>query len=124
MDTLFDPDDLIGRARPEARPHAPPDTRPHAPPDMRPDARPTAPAEAAGGSVDTDRTGASASPMPAIGTSGGGPTLDDLVAGVWEGLAAHRVVECPVCASDMRPEYGVHALPIGGRCGACGSTLG
>jgi hypothetical protein len=57
------------------------------------------------------------------GTSGGGPMLDDLVAGLWEGLAAHRAVQCPVCASEMRPEYGVHALPIGGRCGGCGSTL-
>jgi hypothetical protein len=58
------------------------------------------------------------------GASGGGPRLDDLVAGLWEGLAAHRAVECPVCASEMYPEYGVHALPIGGRCRACGSTLG
>jgi hypothetical protein len=58
-----------------------------------------------------------------LGTSGGGPMLDDLVAGLWEGLAAHRAVQCPVCASEMRPEYGVHALPIGGRCGGCGSTL-
>jgi hypothetical protein len=55
--------------------------------------------------------------------SGGGPRLDDLVVGLWEGLAAHRVVECPVCAGEMYPEYGVHALPIGGRCRACGSTL-
>jgi hypothetical protein len=57
------------------------------------------------------------------GTTGGGPMLDDLVAGVWEGLAAHRVVQCPVCAAEMTPEYGAHALPIGGRCGSCGSTL-
>ena len=57
------------------------------------------------------------------GTRGGGPMLDDLVAGVWEGLAAHRVVQCPVCAAEMQPEYGVHALPLGGRCGSCGSTL-
>jgi hypothetical protein len=55
--------------------------------------------------------------------SGGGPRLDDVVAGLWEGLAAHRVVECPVCAAEMHPEYGAHALPIGGRCRACGSTL-
>jgi hypothetical protein len=78
---------------------------------------------------DADRTRIDASPAGAAGsqtlraTSGGGPMLDDLLAGVWEGLAAHRVVACPVCASEMRPEYGAHALPIGGRCGACGSTL-
>ena len=54
---------------------------------------------------------------------GGEPTLEDLVSGVWEGLAARRVVECPVCSAEMHPEYGVHALPIGGRCKSCGSTL-
>jgi hypothetical protein len=57
------------------------------------------------------------------GTRGGGPMLDDLVAGLWEGLAAHRVVQCLVCAAEMGPEYGAHALPIGGRCDSCGSTL-
>jgi hypothetical protein len=57
-------------------------------------------------------------------TVGGEPTLDELLVGAWEGLTARRVVECPVCgASEMAPEYGVHALPIGGRCERCGSTL-
>ncbi len=41
------------------------------------------------------------------------PTLDELLAGVWEGLAAHRPVECPVCGGWIAPEYGAHALPIG-----------
>ena len=54
---------------------------------------------------------------------GGEPTLDDLLAGVWEGLAAHLVVECPVCRGEMDPEYGAHARPIGGRCSCCGATL-
>jgi hypothetical protein len=54
---------------------------------------------------------------------GGEPTLDELIAGVWEGLAAHGVVECPVCGEEMAPEYGAHARPIGGRCRACGSAL-
>ncbi len=54
---------------------------------------------------------------------GGEPTLDDMLAGVWEGLAAHRVVECPVCRGEMDPEDGAHARPIGGRCAACGTTL-
>ena len=35
------------------------------------------------------------------------------------GLAAHRAVRCPVCGSQMRPVYGVHALPIAGRCVEC-----
>jgi hypothetical protein len=55
--------------------------------------------------------------------AGGGPTLDELLAGVWEGLTAHDIVECPVCRGDMEPEYGAHALPIGGRCRACDTTL-
>jgi hypothetical protein len=54
---------------------------------------------------------------------GGEPTLDDLIAGVWEGLAAHQVVECPVCRGEMDPEYAAHARPVGGSCSACGTTL-
>jgi hypothetical protein len=54
---------------------------------------------------------------------GGEPTLDEVIAGVWEGLAAHRTAACPVCGSELRPDYGAHALPIGGRCGGCDSTL-
>jgi hypothetical protein len=55
---------------------------------------------------------------------GGEPTLDELIAGVWEGLAAHRTVACPVCGGEMVPDYGAHALPIGGRCRSCESHLG
>ena len=51
------------------------------------------------------------------------PTLDDLIVGVWEGLAAHQTVECPVCRGEMDPEYAAHTRPAGGRCGACGTTL-
>jgi hypothetical protein len=54
---------------------------------------------------------------------GGEPTLDELLASVWEGLTAHAVVKCPACGAEMEPEYGAHALPIGGRCKGCGSTL-
>jgi hypothetical protein len=54
---------------------------------------------------------------------GGEPTLDQLIASVWEGLAAHATVRCPVCEGEMCPEYGAHALPLGGRCAQCGSTL-
>ena len=38
-------------------------------------------------------------------------SLDELLSGVWEGLAAHRPVACPVCGSDMTPA-GAHARPI------------
>ena len=54
---------------------------------------------------------------------GGEPTLDELLVGVWEGLAAHRTVACPVCGADMRHDYGAHALPIGGRCSDCEAQL-
>ena len=54
---------------------------------------------------------------------GGEPTLDALVAEVWEGLAAHRSVACPLCGHEMRPDYGAHALPIGGRCQNCETRL-
>ncbi len=49
--------------------------------------------------------------------------LDELLVGLWEGLAAHRVVGCPMCGAEMEPEYAAHARPIGGRCKGCGSTL-
>ena len=52
-----------------------------------------------------------------------GGTLDELIATVWRGLRADRTVDCPVCGAEMRPEYGVHARAIGGRCSACGSTV-
>jgi hypothetical protein len=54
---------------------------------------------------------------------GGEPTLDDVLAGAWEGLIAHSVVSCPVCGDEMAPQYSAHASPVGGRCRGCGSTL-
>jgi hypothetical protein len=54
---------------------------------------------------------------------GGEPTLDELIVGVWEGLAAHGIVECPVCGEEMAPVYGAQARPIGGRCRGCASEL-
>jgi hypothetical protein len=75
---------------------------------------------------------------------GGEPSLDELISGVWEVLAARQPVECPVCGGSMEPAYGVHSAqpddsgaarpwrgrmpsvraPEGGRCDDCGSTLG
>jgi len=54
---------------------------------------------------------------------GGGPTLDELLAGVWEGLSAHRTVPCPVCGGSLAPRYGAGPGPVGGRCGDCASTI-
>ena len=56
-------------------------------------------------------------------TMGGEPTLGELIAGVWEGLAAHGKAACPVCGAAMTARYGAHARPIDGHCGTCGSTL-
>jgi hypothetical protein len=55
---------------------------------------------------------------------GGEPTLEDEILGVWEGLITHRLAACPVCGEEMAPVYGAQALPIGGRCGGCDTTLG
>ena len=57
-------------------------------------------------------------------TSDDGPTLDDVLVGVWEGLSSHHTVTCPVCSGKMAPRYGSGARPVGGRCRRCGSTLG
>jgi hypothetical protein len=54
---------------------------------------------------------------------GGESTLDTLVSGAWEGLAAHTPVPCPMCGGEMTPDYGVHPLPIGGGCRSCGTTF-
>jgi len=54
---------------------------------------------------------------------GGEPTLDELLAGVWEGLAAHRLASCPVCGGDMAPDHGAKRIPGGGRCRSCETTL-
>jgi hypothetical protein len=53
----------------------------------------------------------------------GGPTLDDLIVGVWEGLAAHRTVACPACGEAMTPRYSAGPAPVGGRCRSCRTTI-
>src|SRR4051794_41842272 len=45
----------------------------------------------------------------------GGPTLDELIVGVWEDLTAHHAAACPVCREPMRPRYGSGAPPGGRR---------
>jgi hypothetical protein len=54
---------------------------------------------------------------------GGEPTLDDVLVGVWEGLAADRMVECPVCGGGMEPDHGAYAGSVRGCCTACSATL-
>jgi hypothetical protein len=53
----------------------------------------------------------------------GGPTLDDAIVGVWEGLVAHSVVACPLCGGALRPRRGSGAAVVGGGCRDCGTTL-
>lgn len=53
----------------------------------------------------------------------GEPTLDDLLAGVWEGLSARRAVRCPVCVGEMVPVVTAGAGGVSGRCEDCGATL-
>ena len=42
-----------------------------------------------------------------------GSTLEDIVLGAWEDLAAHGRTECPVCHGELEPQ----------GCSTCGSEL-
>lgn len=53
-------------------------------------------------------------------SDGGRLTLEQRLDGVWEGLHAAGVADCPVCGSGRMEETADGA----GRCGGCGSTLG
>ena len=52
-----------------------------------------------------------------------GPTLDDLLVEVWEGLAAHRSARCPLCNGTLEARYGAGQAPVAARCRECGSEL-
>jgi hypothetical protein len=52
-----------------------------------------------------------------------GPTLDDLVAGAWEGLLAGALPDCIVCGTPMEPRHSAGAGIVGGRCDGCGTTV-
>ena len=54
------------------------------------------------------------------GAAGGGSTLEQVVAGVWEDLAARGLAACPVCGGEMqaRSSRGVPA-----QCRTCGSQF-
>jgi hypothetical protein len=67
-----------------------------------------------------------AAPAPPVHTASApqrGPTLDDLVAGVWEGLRCAQPVACPICDGVVEPRYGSGPAPVGGRCRSCASTI-
>ena len=65
-----------------------------------------------------------AAPTPTASARRHGPTLDDLVAGAWEGLLAGAPADCLVCGAPVAPRHSAGAGIVGGRCGGCGSTLG
>jgi hypothetical protein len=67
--------------------------------------------------------GAREIPAAPAALAGSGETLDRLVVGSWERLATRADIPCLLCGGTMEPAYGAHAIPIGGRCRDCGTTL-
>ncbi len=108
-------------AAPAPAPTAAPAPAPTAAPATAPSA---APAPAPG--VPTSEPGAAVAPEPATTASARrhGPTLDDLVAGAWEGLLAGAPASCLVCGTPMHPRHSAGHGAVGGRCTGCGTTLG
>jgi DnaJ-class molecular chaperone len=53
----------------------------------------------------------------------GGLTLDDLITGVWEGLAVHDSVSCPACGGTMVSRSAARADTHEGACQDCGGLL-
>jgi hypothetical protein len=49
-----------------------------------------------------------------------GPTLDDLMSRVWEGLATGLPAACPVCHGEVVPSF---AGVAHGSCSSCGTTI-
>jgi len=49
-----------------------------------------------------------------------GPTLDDVMSRVWEGLVTGLPAACPVCRGEVVPS--VHGA-LHGRCSSCGTTI-
>jgi hypothetical protein len=56
------------------------------------------------------------------GVTGGERSLEALVSGAWEALAAGSAA-CPMCGGSLQPRYGTTIRPVAGRCGDCGSDL-
>jgi hypothetical protein len=50
-----------------------------------------------------------------------GPTLDDVMSRVWEGLATGLPAACPVCHGEVDPS--TPGRPLAGRCRSCGTTI-
>ena len=56
--------------------------------------------------------------------TGGGPTLDDVISGIWEAVRTGVGASCPVCSGELAP---IQPASGGGvpraRCRDCGSEL-
>ena len=89
-------------------------------PAAHPRSAPTAP----GVPVSEPSTAIAPEPATAASARRHGPTLDDLVAGAWEGLLAGAPASCIVCGTPMAPRHSAGHGAVGGRCGGCGTTLG
>jgi hypothetical protein len=55
--------------------------------------------------------------------SHGSLTLDELIAGTWEGLIVGETVRCPACDGRMTTRAAVRAEGLGGGCLDCGAQL-
>jgi hypothetical protein len=104
-----------------AAPAAPPLGAPPAAPQR--EAAPAAP-QREGASVAAPCAVPAAEPTITPSAHRQGPTLDDLVAGAWEGLLAGAPASCVVCGTTMHPRYSGGHAAVGGRCTGCGTTLG
>ena len=70
-----------------------------------------------------DRAADLAASEPSVRGSGvpGGPTLDDLISGVWGHLGRGRSAACPGCGEELAPT-GTAAARVG-SCLGCGAEL-
>ena len=50
-------------------------------------------------------------------------TLDELIAGIWEGLVADEMVRCPACRGRMTTHASIQGEESGGGCLDCGAQL-
>jgi hypothetical protein len=51
------------------------------------------------------------------------PSLDEAMSVLWASLSASAPAACPVCGATMTPRHSAGAGVVGGRCGACGTTV-
>ena len=62
-------------------------------------------------------------PRPAGAEASDDPTLEELVSALWRQVSAGGRAVCPLCAGDLEPRYAAHAIPVAGRCRACGTSI-